>query len=152
MRHMKKFEAYHGYGPKKKRVLIEQKKKFIPLLMELTDEADADFGGQRDRWVAMSFIERGDPSETYMEKILDILKKHGVDTSSIEENVVVESVEEDERLTVKGFEDFLTKVEGLDLKHVDNIISYLVSKGVSFEDEDEDDGDDTPIFPGYNLN
>ncbi len=149
---MVKFEAFHGIGPQKKRILIEQKRKFIPLLMQLTDDADVDFGGQGDRWVAMSFIERGDPSETYMQKVLDILKKHGIDTSSIEENVVVESVDQDERLTVKGIEDFLTKVEGLDLKHVDSIISYLVSKGVSFEDEDEDDGGDTPIFPSYNLN
>jgi hypothetical protein len=151
---MVKFEAFHGIGPQKKRILIEQKKKFIPLLRELKDDSDKDFAvvHQRDRWNAISFLENGNPTEWYMERILEILKKYRIDTSSIEEKVVVESLENEERLTVKGFEDFLTKVEGLDLKHVDNIISYLVSKGVSFEDEDEDDGSDTPIFPSYNLN
>lgn len=149
---LKSFEAFHGYGPQKKRILIEQKMKFIPLLEELTDEADADFGGQRDRWTAMSFIKVGNPTEEYMEKVLAILKKHGVDTSSIEEEVVVESLSEDDKLTLRGFEKYLTEVEGLDLKNVDGIVSYLVSKGVNFEDDDEDEGDDTPILPSYNLN
>lgn len=89
--YVKSYEAFHGYGPKKKRVLILQKTKFIPLLKELTDEADADFAeiNQHDRWNAVSFLTYGEPSEWYMEKILAILKKHGVDTSSIDEEVVV---------------------------------------------------------------
>lgn len=85
--YVKSYEAFHGYGPKKKRILILQKRKFIPLLRELTDEADGDFREvhQQDRWNAISFITYGDPSELYLEKLLDILKRHGVDTSSIEE-------------------------------------------------------------------
>lgn len=89
---IKTFEAFNGYGPQKKRILILQKRKFIPLVKELTDEADADFADmhQHDRWNAVSFLTYGEPSEWYLEKLLAILKKHGVDTSSIEEHVTVD--------------------------------------------------------------
>ncbi len=150
---IKSFEAFHGYGPQKKRVLIEQKRKFLPLLAELTDEDDAKFKVVRqiDRWTAMSFIKVGEPSEWYLEQILDILKSKGVDTSSIQEEVVRESYEDVDILTVSGFEKYLTGVVGVELKKVDDIISYLVSKGVNFENDVDDEGDDHPLF-GYNLN
>jgi hypothetical protein len=85
---LKSFEAFHGYGPQKKRVLIEQKMKFVPLLEELTDADDIEFKvvRQNDRWTAISFIKNGSPSELYLEQILDILKRSGVDTSSIQES------------------------------------------------------------------
>lgn len=83
---LKTFETFHGYGPQRKRVLIEQKKKFLPLLRELPDEADFSVVHQMDKWTAISFIEMGgNPSEWYLEKVLDILKSNGVDTSSIQE-------------------------------------------------------------------
>lgn len=84
---LKSFEAFNGYGPQKKRILILQKMKFIPLLEELTDADDADFKTvrQNDRWTAISFIKNGSPSEWYLEQVLDILKAKGLDTSSIQE-------------------------------------------------------------------
>lgn len=89
MKRLKTFEAYHGYGPQRKRLLINQKHKFVPLLKQLTDADDVEFSvvNQRDRWTAISFIENGNPSEYYMEKILDILKSKKVDTGTIEEKV-----------------------------------------------------------------
>jgi hypothetical protein len=86
MNRIKTFETFHGYGPQKKRVLIEQKRKFIPLLGELPDDADFSVVHQSDKWNAISFLEMGgNPSEWYLEKVLDILKKHNVDTSDIQE-------------------------------------------------------------------
>lgn len=83
---IKKFEAFHGYGPQKKRVLIEQKKKFVPLLEQLPDDADFSSVHQMDKWTAISFLTMdGNPSEWYLEKVLDILRSNGVDTSSIKE-------------------------------------------------------------------
>ena len=84
--YVKSFEAFHGYGPQKKRVLIEQKKKFLPLLRELPDDADFSVVHQSDKWNAISFIEMGgSPSEWYLEKLLGILRSNGVDTSTIQE-------------------------------------------------------------------
>lgn len=87
MNRIKTFETFHGYGPQKKRTLIKQKLKFIPLIEELTDDADHCFAEvhQGDRFTAMSFIKSGSPSEWYLEKVLGILRSNGVDTSSIEE-------------------------------------------------------------------
>lgn len=88
---LKSFEAFSGYGPKKKRILIEQRMKFLPLLEQLPDESDFSTVHQSDKWNAISFIKNGgNPSEWYMEKILDILKKNGVDTSEIQEDVVID--------------------------------------------------------------
>ena len=88
---LKSFEAFHSYGPKKKRILIEQRMKFLPLLEQLPDEADFSTVHQSDKWNAISFIQMGgNPSEWYMEKILDILKKNGINTSEIQEDVVID--------------------------------------------------------------
>ena len=87
---LKSFEAFSGYGPNKKRILIEQRMKFLQLLEQLPDESDFSTVHQSDKWNAISFIKNGgNPSEWYMEKILDILKKNGVDTSEIQEDVVI---------------------------------------------------------------
>lgn len=87
---LKSFESFHSYGPKKKRILIEQRMKFLPLLEQLPDESDFSTVHQSDKWNAISFIKNGgNPSEWYMEKILDILKKNDVDTSEIQEDVVI---------------------------------------------------------------
>jgi len=85
---LKSFESFRGYGPQKKRVLIEQKMKFVPLLEELTDADDMEFKvvRQNDRWTVISFIKTGSPSEWYLEQVLDILKSKGLDTSSIQES------------------------------------------------------------------
>ena len=87
---LKSFEAFSGYGPHQKRILIEQRMKFLQLLEQLPDESDFSTVHQSDKWNAISFIKNGgNPSEWYMEKILDILKKNGVDTSEIQEDVVI---------------------------------------------------------------
>jgi hypothetical protein len=83
---LKSFEAFHGYGPKKKRVLIEQKMNFLPLLEQLPDDTDFSDVRQIDKWNAISFIKNGgQPSEHYLEKLLVLLKRNGVDTSYIRE-------------------------------------------------------------------
>ena len=50
---LKSFEAFHGYGPKKKRVLIEQKMNFLPLLEQLPDDTDFSDVRQIDKWNAI---------------------------------------------------------------------------------------------------
>lgn len=86
MKILKTFETFNWIGPQKKRILIEQKKKFIPLLNELPEDTDFSIVHQRDKWNAISFLEMGgNPSEDYLEKILDILKLKGINTSSIKE-------------------------------------------------------------------
>jgi hypothetical protein len=66
--------------------LIKQKLKFIPLIKSSSLEAEElAVVHQNDKWVAMSFIEKGRPSEWYLETILQLLKDNGVDTSSITE-------------------------------------------------------------------
>lgn len=88
-----KLKKFENFRPKQKDILIRQKREFIPLL-ELADLPDDVFGvvHQQDKWNAISFIERGRPSEWYLEQILQILKDGGVDTSSIKET-------EDEEIT-----------------------------------------------------
>jgi hypothetical protein len=80
---LKKFE---NFKPESKNILIKQKYKFIPLIEESSIE-DENFAvvHQRDKWNAISFIQRGNPSEWYLEQILQLLKDNGVDTSSITE-------------------------------------------------------------------
>ena len=86
MQILKTYEGFHGYGPQKRRILIEQKMKFLPLLEQLPDDADFSVVHQSDKWTAISFIKMGgNPSEFYLEKVLDILKENGIDTSSISE-------------------------------------------------------------------
>ena len=84
---LKKFESFE---PKvKKDILIKQKWKFIPLIKKSSLEPEElSKVHQNDKWVAMSFIERGYPSEWYLETILQLLKDNGVDTSSIDEGEV----------------------------------------------------------------
>lgn len=66
--------------------LIKQKLKFVPLIKSSSLEAkELSKVHQNDKWVAMSFIEKGYPSEWYLETILQLLKDNGVDTSSITE-------------------------------------------------------------------
>jgi hypothetical protein len=55
-------------------------------LEQLPDVADFSVVHQSDKWTAISFIRMGgNPSEFYLEKVLDILKENGIDTSSISE-------------------------------------------------------------------
>lgn len=66
--------------------LIKQKLKFVPLIKSSSLEAEElSKVHQNDKWVVMSFIEKGHPSEWYLETILQLLKDNGVDTSSITE-------------------------------------------------------------------
>jgi hypothetical protein len=75
--------------------LIKQRMKFIPLIKGSSLEAEElAVVHQSDKWTAMSFIERGNPSEWYLEQILQLLKDNGVDTSSITE-ITTESVNEE---------------------------------------------------------
>jgi hypothetical protein len=85
---LKTFEAFHGYGPKKKRVLMDQRMKFLPLLEQLPDDVDFSEFNQKDKWVAISFLRNGgEPTEIYLERILDLLVKNGIDTSSIRTDI-----------------------------------------------------------------
>lgn len=81
---LKKFE---NFEPRiQNNNLIKQKMKFIPLIKGSSLEAkELAVVHQSDKWTAMSFIERGNPSEWYLEQILQLLKNDGVDTSSISE-------------------------------------------------------------------
>ena len=93
---LKKFESFE---PKvRKDILIKQKYKFIPLIKKSSLEPEElSKVHQNDKWTAMSFIEKGYPSEWYLETILQLLKDNGIDTSSIDEGEVnVESTTNEE--------------------------------------------------------
>lgn len=81
---LKKFKSFE---PKvRKDILIKQKDKFLPLIKRSSLEPEElSKVHQRDKWTSMSFIEKGYPSEEYLETILQLLKDNGVDTSSIDE-------------------------------------------------------------------
>jgi hypothetical protein len=90
---LKKFENFETKV--RKDILIKQKMKFIPLIKGSSLEPeDLEVVHQNDKWTVMSFIERGYPSEWYLEQILQLLKDNGVDTSSITE-VTTESINEE---------------------------------------------------------
>lgn len=93
---LKKFESFE---PKvRKDILIKQKYKFIPLIKKSSLEPEElSKVHQNDKWTSMSFIEKGYPSEWYLETILQLLKDNGIDTSSIDEGEVnVESTTNEE--------------------------------------------------------
>ena len=97
-----KLKKFENFEPKiRKELLIKQKKKFIPLLEE-NDLSDSDVFSefkQYDKWVIINFLKNGNPSEWYLEKLLNFLKEKGIDTSSIketEEREIIESFNENE--------------------------------------------------------
>ena len=90
---LKKFENFEPKG--KKDILIKQKNKFSTLIKSSSlGPEELSKVNQNDKWTAISFIENGYPSESYLETILQLLKDNGVDTSSITE-VTNESVNEE---------------------------------------------------------
>ena len=80
--------------------LIKQKLKFVPLIKSSSLEAEElSKVHQNDKWVVMSFIEKGHPSEWYLETILQLLKDNGVDTSSITEITTESVISPDRRIS-----------------------------------------------------
>ncbi len=59
------------------------KKMLLADLLEANDIPDEEFDPQTKEGVVY-FIQRGRPSETYLERILSVLKDYGVDTSKVE--------------------------------------------------------------------
>lgn len=59
------------------------KKMLLADILEINDIPDEEFTPQT-KSAAVNFIRNGRPSETYLERIVNILKDYGVDTSEIE--------------------------------------------------------------------
>lgn len=57
------------------------RKEIIANALERNDIPDEGFAPQQSKSVVISFIRNGRPSEAYLEKMLDILKKNGVEVT-----------------------------------------------------------------------
>ena len=57
------------------------RKEIIANALERSDIPDEGFAPQQSKSVVVSFIRNGRPSEAYLEKMLDILKKNGVEVT-----------------------------------------------------------------------
>jgi hypothetical protein len=58
---------------------LTMRKDIIANAIESSDIPEEDFAPQRSKDVVVSFIRDGRPSEVYLKKMMDILKKNGIE-------------------------------------------------------------------------
>lgn len=80
MKHIKLFEDFSTREDQHS--LLKSNKEVIAKLVKNSGIDDSAFGKQ-DLLTVVDFITNGAPSESYLQKIVDILKENDVDTSEI---------------------------------------------------------------------